>query len=67
MKYIPKHQKKKNPEIKKRILEGISIYMLLQGLFAMLTIDSESNIPIVLLLVSLGWWLLLILANKEKW
>lgn len=61
MKYKPKHAKK--GRVKRRVLMGITYYMLAQLAFAMLSIDSESNIPMILLLISGGWLGLFVLAN----
>ena len=61
MKYIPKHTKRSN--LKKHILLGITYFMIALFFFSALTIDSASNIPTILLLVSLGWLGLFVLVN----
>lgn len=61
MKYIPKHEKKS--KLKGRILMGITYTMLAVFFLSACAIDSESNIPMILCLLSVGWLGLFTLAN----
>ena len=65
MKYTPKHLRKSH-KVKKYILNGITTFMFFLFWFSICAVDSESWIPLILVVVSLVWLWGFAWANDGK-
>lgn len=61
MKHIPKHAKRS--KAKKYIINSITFVMFVICIFSLCALDSESWLPTIMFIPSLGWCLLYLWAN----
>lgn len=61
MKYIAKHAKRSNA--KKYIINSITAIMVVLFFLSLCAVDSPSYIPLIIMVISLGWICLYAWAN----